>query len=145
MPERGKVTCCLLQIITTVCFAQYARRITQYETDMSLSKKLSSLSKEFLRMDFNKMLKPENLVANMPFFLFLALLAMIYIGNTHSVEKIFKQIDKTKNELKEIRWNYMSAKSDLMFKSKQTEVAKAVETLGLREITDPPKKIVVDK
>jgi len=112
---------------------------------MSLSKKLSSLSKEFLRMDFNKMLKPENLVANMPFFLFLALLAMIYIGNTHSVEKIFKQIDKTKNELKEIRWNYMSAKSDLMFKSKQTEVAKAVETLGLREITDPPKKIVVDK
>ncbi len=110
---------------------------------MSLGKKLSSFSKAFLRLDFNRMLKPENLVANIPYFLFLVLLAMIYISNTHSVEGTFKQIDKTKTELKEVRWNYMSIKSDLMFKSKQTEVGKAVEHLGLKEITDPPNKIEV--
>lgn len=112
---------------------------------MSVSNKLSSIGKAFLRIDFNKMLKPENLVANMPYFLFLVLLAMIYISNTHSVEATFKQIDKVKNELKEIRWNYMSAKSDLMYKSKQTEVAKAVEPLGLKEITHPPKKIMLNE
>ena len=112
---------------------------------MQIVKKISLLGKEFLGLDFNKMLKPENLVANAPYFLFLVLLAMIYIGNIHSVEGTFKQIDKTKNELKEIRWNYMSAKSDLMYKSEQSEVAKAVEMIGLKEITEPPKKILIDK
>src|ERR1051325_1956535 len=100
---------------------------------MHIVKKISLLGKEFLGLDFNKMLKPENLIENSPYFLFLVLLAMVYIGNIHSVEGTFKQIDKTKNELKEIRWNYMSAKSDLMYKSKQSEVAKAVEAIGLKE------------
>lgn len=112
---------------------------------MKVGKKLSSLSKAFLRLDFNHMLKPENLVANVPYFLFLVLVAMAYISNTHSVESTFKMIDKTKTELKEVRWNYMSMKSDLMYKCKQTEVAKAVESFGLKEITAPPKKIVIEK
>ena len=30
-----------------------------------------------------------------------------------------------------------------MFKSKMTEVAKKVDTLGLKELIEPPKKIVV--
>ena len=97
----------------------------------------------FSKMDFNAMLKPENLVKNIPFFLFLVLLTMIYIGNTHSVESTIRRIDKMKSEVKEARWNYMSAKSDLMYKSKQTEVAKAVEEMGLKEMIDPPKKIVI--
>src|SRR5947207_10983563 len=112
---------------------------------MSIGKQLSLLSKDFLHVDFNKLLRTENLVANLPYFLFLVFLAMIYIGNTHTVEGIFKQIDKTKTELKEIRWHCMSAKSDLMYKSKQTEVAKAVETFGLKEIVSPPKKIEMGK
>jgi predicted transcriptional regulator len=37
----------------------------------------------------------------------------------------------------------MSSKSDLMFISKQSEVAKAVEKLGLREPVVPPMKILV--
>src|SRR5688500_8003551 len=112
---------------------------------MSIRKNISSLSKAFLRLDFNEMLKPENLIANMPYFLFLVLLAMAYISNTHSVESTFKMIDKTKTELKEVRWNYMSMKSELMYKCKQTEVAKAIEPLGLKEIIAPPKKIIVEE
>ena len=50
-----------------------------------------------------------------------------------------------KTELKEVRWNFMATKSDLMYKSKQTEVAKAVEGMGLKEITSPPKKIVIEE
>ena len=37
-----------------------------------------------------------------------------------------------------------STKSDLMFVSKQSEVAKSVEKLGLKEPIVPPMKIVVD-
>lgn len=96
-------------------------------------------------MDFNSMMTVENFVSNLPFFLFLVVLAMVYISNTHTVEGTIRNIDKMKTELKEVRWNYMATKSDLMYKSKQTEVAKAVEGIGLKEITNPPKKIVVEK
>ena len=37
----------------------------------------------------------------------------------------------------------MTAKSELMYKSKQSEVAKMVEEMGLKELTAPPYKIVV--
>ena len=112
---------------------------------MKLNGKISSFTKAFLRMDFNSMLTVENFVKNLPFFFFLVVLTMLYISNTHTVEGTFKQIDKSKAELKEVRWNYMSTKSDLMYKSKQTEVAKAVEGMGLKEITVPPKKIEIEE
>ena len=110
---------------------------------MNLKEVLADLNKKLQRFDLNEMLKTENLVKNIPFFLYLVLLAMIYISNTHSVESTIRRIDSMKNELKEVRWNYMAAKSDLMFRSKQTEVANSVERLGLKELTDPPKKIIV--
>ncbi|MDX2002660.1 MAG: FtsL-like putative cell division protein [Chitinophagales bacterium] len=88
-------------------------------------------------------LNPENLFANLPFVLFLAALAVVYIYNTHSMETTLRDIDKTKQELKEYRWRYMSGKSKLMFNSKQTEIATSVQPLGLKELTTPPKKIEV--
>ncbi len=112
---------------------------------MSIKARLAALQKSFVKLDFNEMLSVENLITNLPYFLFLVVLAMIYISNTHSVESTVRKIDKIKAELKEVRWNYMSAKSELMYKSKQTEVAKAVESIGLQELVDPPKKIVIEE
>ncbi|GIV34257.1 MAG: hypothetical protein KatS3mg031_1792 [Chitinophagales bacterium] len=111
---------------------------------MHIREKLNVLRKKFLRLDFNAMLSLENIASNLPYFLFLVFLAMLYISNTHSVENTIRNIDRMKAEVKEIRWNYISAKAELMFKSKQTEVARAVEPLGLKELVNPPKKIVVD-
>jgi len=93
----------------------------------------------------DKAISADNFFANMPFILFLAGLAVIYIYNTHKMETTTRQIDKLKNEMKEYRWQYMSAKSNLMYNSKQTEVATAVEPTGLKELRVPPKKIVVKK
>jgi hypothetical protein len=39
----------------------------------------------------------------------------------------------------------MNTKSDLMFKSKQSEVAKMVEVMGLKESENAPAKIVINK
>jgi hypothetical protein len=39
----------------------------------------------------------------------------------------------------------MTSKSELMFKSKQSEVAKMIEAAGLKELSKPPYKIVVGK
>ena len=56
-------------------------------------------------------------------------------------EKTIRKMDRLAIEMKQIRWGYMSTKSELMYNSKQTEVAKAVESLGLKELIAPPKKI----
>ena len=79
----------------------------------------------------------------LPFLLFLCLLCMLYIGNSHIAMKNIRAIDKLNKEVKELSWEYKSLKADLMFKSKLTEVAKKVDTLGVKTLTEPPKKIVV--
>jgi predicted membrane protein len=78
------------------------------------------------------------LVRNIPFFLFLSLLTVLYIYNGHYAEKTIKNINRTARELKEHQYEYKTVKSELMFLNKQSEVIKAVEPLGLREILQPP-------
>jgi hypothetical protein len=56
-----------------------------------------------------------------------------------------RNIDKIKKEMKENRAEFISVKSEMMFRSKQSEVAKAVEPLQLKEATDPPRKIIVSE
>jgi len=82
------------------------------------------------------------IVKNLPFFLFLSLLAVIYIYNGHYSDKLIKSISKTNKELRELQFEYKTTKSEVMFRSKQTELAKAVEPLGLKELVIPPVVIV---
>ncbi|WP_246197871.1 FtsL-like putative cell division protein [Chitinophaga agrisoli] len=85
------------------------------------------------------------LVANMPFILFLSLLALVYIANSHLAEKKIRRINKLGKEIKELRWEYLNVKSELMFRSKMSEVSKAVEPLGLKSLNNPPQKIEIKK
>jgi cell division protein FtsL len=78
------------------------------------------------------------IVKNIPFFLFLAVLAVIYIYNGHYADKTVRNINKVSRELKELQYEYKTLKSEVMFRSKQSELAKAVEPLGLKELTSPP-------
>lgn len=79
----------------------------------------------------------------LPFLLFISFLCMLYIANSHMAVKNIRDIDKLNKEVKELSWEYKSLKADLMFKSKLTEVAKKVDTLGIKELTEPPKKLIV--
>ncbi|WP_432707974.1 FtsL-like putative cell division protein [Pedobacter sp.] len=79
----------------------------------------------------------------LPFLLFISFLCMLYIANSHMAVKNIRDIDKLSKEVKELSWEYKSLKADLMFKSKLTEVAKKVDTLGIKVLTVPPKKLIV--
>ncbi|SMO78518.1 FtsL-like putative cell division protein [Solitalea koreensis] len=87
----------------------------------------------------------EKATQMLPFFLFLGVIAMIYITNRHFAERNVRAINKANKELKELRWEYMTNKAQLMFLSKQTEVAARVAQYGLKESVQPPKKIVIKK
>lgn len=85
----------------------------------------------------------KRVLLNMPFVLFLMILATAHIANNHLAENYARNITKTEKEVKQLRWQYMTTTSGLMQKSKQSEVAKLVSTQGLKELRTPPYKIEV--
>jgi len=87
----------------------------------------------------------NQLVHAMPFILFITGLIMFYIGNSYYAESTIRKIDKIKSELKEKRAEFISTESELMFRSKPSEIAKAVEPMQIKEPLEPPKRIIVSE
>lgn len=91
-------------------------------------------------------LSSQQMIRLLPFIFFLCFLAICYIANGYYAERKVKQLNKVANQLKELKSEYVVTKSDLMFISKQSEVAKAAAGIGIIEPKDdPPKKIVIRK
>lgn len=85
------------------------------------------------------------ILKNLPFVLFISFLILIYIANAHLSEKKVRQIQALQKEIQELRWNYMSIQSELMYTTRREEVARAVAPQGLKSTTGTPKKIVIPK
>lgn len=90
------------------------------------------------RKNWKRWLNYQSVVKQVPFFLFLALLAVIYIYNGHYADKTIRSINRTSKEVKELQYEYIDVKSKVMGQSKQSELVKAVEPLGLKELTGSP-------
>ncbi|MDO7742275.1 MAG: hypothetical protein MUP99_00815 [Pedobacter sp.] len=97
----------------------------------------------FKKLFVDGVVSKEAATEMLPFLVFLSLLTMLYIANSHMAVKNIRDIDKLNKEVKELSWEYKSLKADLMFKSKLTEVAKKVDTLGIKELIEPPRKIII--
>ncbi|MCG2616483.1 hypothetical protein LZZ85_19440 [Terrimonas sp. NA20] len=87
---------------------------------------------------WKRWLNYQAVVRQIPFFLFLTFLAVVYIYNGHLADKTVRQIGRTSREVKELQYEYKTVKSEVMFRSKQSEMVKAVEPLGLKELLQPP-------
>lgn len=84
-------------------------------------------------------------VQHLPKIIFVMVLGLFYIGNTHYAEKTVRKINNVQAEVEDLRADYTTMKSDLMFASKQSEVAKKVKAFGLEESLEPPTKIVIEE
>lgn len=84
------------------------------------------------------------LVHVMPYVFFLTALAIIYIGNSYYAERTIREIDKTDKEIKELRSEFVTGKSELMSNCKLTAVAASISGRGIKESTEAPRKIVVE-
>lgn len=80
-------------------------------------------------------------VQYVPKVLFFAFMMMLYIANAHYADKLVRKTSRLNSEVNDLRADFTTLKADLMFKSKQSEVAKQVQSLGLTESTVPPTKI----
>lgn len=87
----------------------------------------------------------DNLIKNIPFFLLMTTLGILYIANAHYHLQLERKIDKKEAQIKNMSWEYMTMKSQVMYESKQSEVSKKVEKIGLEPLTVPPKIIEIER
>ncbi len=87
---------------------------------------------------WKRWLNYQSVVKQVPFFLFLSLLAVLYIYNGHYADKTIRRINKLSKEVKELKYEYIAVKSKVLYQSKQSELVKAVEPLGLKELVQTP-------
>ncbi|MEI9920758.1 MAG: FtsL-like putative cell division protein [Bacteroidota bacterium] len=80
----------------------------------------------------------------LPKILFVLFLSLLYIGNTHHAEKTVREINRAQSEVEDLRADYTTLKAEVMYASKQSEVARRVKELGLKESLNPPFKIVAE-
>jgi Bacteriodetes cell division protein (FtsL-like) len=117
--------------------------VMEIPREQKAPKKKKSSYKFLKAVNVFGLIEKDMLIKFMPFVFFLTAMAMVYIANSYYAEKTIREIDTTTKDLKELRSEYISVKSDLISKSNQSQVATAVMPMGLKESVIAPKKIVV--
>jgi hypothetical protein len=115
-----------------------------------MAKKEKEVQREFIeeppeKKDWRPHVNYEWIVTHLPFLLFLSLIAVLYIANGHYAVKNVREINKLDKQVKELHWRYLDAKTDLMLRSKMSEVYRGVSPTGLQIPTTAPLSIDTDK
>lgn len=111
--------------------------------EVKVPKGTNKIVRSILNVISGSFLSKEVTLKFLPFIFYLTFIAICYIANGYYAESKVRQMNKLTNELKELRSEFIITKSDLMFISKQSEVAKAALSLGIKESKEPPRKIIL--
>ncbi len=90
-----------------------------------------------------KLIRYEWILQNLGFFLFLALLAVLYIANGHAADNTIRDINNTATELKDLQYEYKTLKSKEIFRSREDELVQSALPLGLKISEEPPMHLKV--
>ena len=71
------------------------------------------------------------------YILFLTLLAFIYIANNYYAEAKVRRINKLRTEAKELRYEYINIKTELMEIEKQSQLEKKLAKKGIKKNNEP--------
>lgn len=102
----------------------------------SSSHKKDMLSNE--KFELKRYINYANIVKNIPFILFLSGLAILYIYNGHYSDKLTRKISESEKNVRELEYEYKTLKSEVIFRSKASELLKVVEPIGLKEVKESP-------
>ena len=87
----------------------------------------------------------EKLTKQFPFMVFITLLLMAIITNTYIAEERYRELTKATKKLNDLQVEYIQVKSAIMEASKQSVLAKRLAGTGLKEATEPLKRINVNE
>lgn len=90
------------------------------------------------KADLNKWFNYQWILRNLPFFIYLSFLGLLYIANGHYADNTVREINLTRKILKEQEYEYKMLNGKLMFQNRQSEISKSVEAIGLIEPVEQP-------
>jgi hypothetical protein len=102
------------------------------------------LRKTFIKdLITGSLLVRKKVTKQIPFMLYIVVLAIFYIANHYHAEKIYRTKMDLQNEIEELRAESITTASELIFISKRSEVNKMINEKGLelKESRVPPTKI----
>ena len=76
------------------------------------------------------------------FLVFLTLIGMFYIWNTHYAVKQVRKMEVLQLQVKDLKSKYLMRESSLRAGTRLSEIVQAVDTLGLRPLDQPAYKLV---
>ncbi len=116
-------------------------------TDTGTDRNRETGSSSFRGFLDGSVLTRDFVIRQLPFIIFLTILAILYIGNRYHAEKLVRRSSELQTEMKELRAEAITVSAELMHLSRQSEVLKLLEknNLDLAESVEPPKKIVVGR
>ena len=85
----------------------------------------------------------NRVIRQLPFLIYLTALGLLYIFNSNLANRTVISINKTKKQIEEQRFEYVNTKSGLTKSSRQTEIAKSLEKIGIKESKTPARKILI--
>jgi hypothetical protein len=106
-------------------------------------KPANNVKKSFLSIISGGFLADDKALSSLPFLLYLAFLGMLYIANGYYAHNRLKDLDSLDTGIGELRTQYIIAEDKLMYLSKESELNKATDNMGVKESVIPPEKIVV--
>ena len=84
----------------------------------------------------------KHVLTSIPYLSFLALLAIIYIANSHRAVEMQRELSRQQQVLKELRWRYMDTQTRLMNAGMESEIIQVGAPLGLKPLILPAYSIV---
>jgi hypothetical protein len=94
------------------------------------------------QIDWGKFLSLRILLQNVGFLFFVSILVVVYISIVHKHDKLLKEIGATEKSIKNLEYDLKAKKSDLIYRSKASELVKAVAPLGLNQLKDAPVVLI---
>jgi hypothetical protein len=121
-----------------------APEATEHATPQTPKKKTGkgNIFQKILSGDF---LVRDGLIKHLSFVLFLVGLFIANIALVYYFENTAREKVKLQNQLNELRSQYNTTMSDLEKSKQQSNVAQAIEQMGLQELRTPPQVIDVEQ
>ena len=87
----------------------------------------------------------EKFTKQFPFMVYITVLLMAIITNTYIAEERNRELTQTTKTLNDLQVEYIQVKSAIMEASKQSVLAKKLANVGLKEATEPLKRININE
>ncbi len=88
-------------------------------------------------------LTKENFLKQAPFFFYILGVALIYIAINFYADKTLLSIERTKEEIKELRFEYLTVSTELIRYTQASNVKNLLLEQGIRRPVTPPSKIII--